>query len=1464
MKNLTICKKHLYALTFALLSNVIGFSQTTLPLSRTTWNSGAPIGWTDSGTGSYTSSFACSTNNGGKLDGTGDFYEVFFNTTPDQLSYTVKISGSAASSLLVEESTDGSSWTTIVNHTSLPTTCTTYNYSLNSASRYVRWMYTKTSQNLTIDDVSITQGSIGPSITVSPASLTGFTYLEGSGPSAEQSFDVSGTNLTNDITVTPPTNWEVSTTSGGPYQTTAITLAQSGGNVASTTIYTRMVSGLLNANSPFSGNVECASTGATTQNVAVDGTVTLPSGTSCSELFISEYVEGSSNNKYIEIFNPTGGAITLTGVYDIAIYSNGSTSPSSIALTGSIPSHGVYVLANSSAGAFTGTVDQTSGSLNFNGNDAVALVKNGNPIDVIGQIGFDPGSEWTGTTCTEGTAEGTLVRNFSVDVGDSNGSDAFDPDVEWTCYAQDTVSDLGTHSSTCSACTPTHTISGFTPSSGAVGDTVTISGTGFTVSSTVQFNGTSATVAFVNSTTLTATVPTGATTGVITVTEGGCPVDSTSDFTVTACVPSQTITSFAPTTGPEGTEVTITGTGFTMTTTVAFAGVSATVISQTATQLVAEVPVGAGSGSISISDGSCPVNSGSDFTVLDRSNCALSNMPAGFTDLMFSGVYDDETDSCHYIELLNPTTSDIDLSAYTLGFENNFTFPSAAPVTGFNGTVPLSGIIPAESTFMVQVTTVSGGCASCPSLVPDYVYVGSYGLNVDDRLVLVKDYGLGSAAVQDVWQNHSAELADPLFDKGYVFARDFTATAPSATFNLSDWAYDGNEDCFGFALASTPPPTVDSQPSDVTSCAPNTFSISASAGNGGSLTYQWKYNDGTSSGWSDVTGAAFSPGSVTGETTDTLTISGFNLQGYQFYCAVTEGGSCTVASDAAQYKVTTAIWDGSSWSTGSAPTISDNAVIAGNYNTSVNGSFSACQLFVETGNTLSIGNSTYVEVENDAVVYGVLNVSTQGAFVQNNDSGIFVLDVGGNATVFKATALKQAWYYYTYWSSPVENETIAEAFPDTPADRRFLFDASQYLDADGNDIDDDGNDWQIASGTDAMVPGVGYAATSSPLGFYPSADNADFQGAFNTGSITTPISYNAVNSFSWNFIGNPYPSAIDFDLFYAANSSVVGGAAYFWSQSLPPDADNPGNQQLNFNQNDYAIYTVGSGGTASANGNIPDKFVPSAQGFFIEGLANANVTFNNAMRVTDNNTNFYRLSSSDNTRNRIWVNLTSDNGVFNQILVAYTSGATNAYDGSVYDAPRNLSTGQAAIIYTTIDNNSRKYAIQGKSPASLSANEIIPIGFENTITVDTQFTISLAQLEGDFMTNTPIYLVDNLLGVFHDLTQSDYSFTSGVGAFEDRFEIRFANTLSNDEFQLDHEVLLVDATDSGWSFHTNRQSLIDHVVVYDLLGRELANLTFKNQTRANVSASSVGSSIYLAKVTTASGQVFTRKIVKAQ
>ncbi|MBZ0276835.1 MAG: lamin tail domain-containing protein, partial [Anaerolineae bacterium] len=169
-----------------------------------------------------------------------------------------------------------------------------------------------------------------------------------------------------------------------------------------------------------------------------------------TELFFSEYIEGSSNNKALEIYNGTGAAINLAaGGYNVQMFFNGNPiSTLTISLTGTVASGDVYVVAQSSADALIlAQADQTNSSGWFNGDDAVVLRKGTTIIDVIGQIGFDPGSEWGAGLIS--TADNTIRRLSSVCAGDAIGTDAFDPSIEWEGFATNTFSGLGTHTATC-------------------------------------------------------------------------------------------------------------------------------------------------------------------------------------------------------------------------------------------------------------------------------------------------------------------------------------------------------------------------------------------------------------------------------------------------------------------------------------------------------------------------------------------------------------------------------------------------------------------------------------------------------------------------------------------------------------------------------------------------------------------------------------------------------------------------------------------------------------------------------------------------------------------------------------------------------------------------------------------------------------------------------------------------------
>jgi uncharacterized protein len=172
-----------------------------------------------------------------------------------------------------------------------------------------------------------------------------------------------------------------------------------------------------------------------------------------TELIISEYVEGSSLNKAVELYNGTGSAIDLgSHDYELWIYFNGATTAATkIDLTGTVAAGDVFVICDDGADAtILAQCDLQSTASLFNGDDAVVLMKyvitkvpGDLVVDSIGQVGVDPGSQWgTGDVSTQ---DNTIRRKAAVCTGDTYTGDAFDPASEWDGYANDTFDGLGSH-----------------------------------------------------------------------------------------------------------------------------------------------------------------------------------------------------------------------------------------------------------------------------------------------------------------------------------------------------------------------------------------------------------------------------------------------------------------------------------------------------------------------------------------------------------------------------------------------------------------------------------------------------------------------------------------------------------------------------------------------------------------------------------------------------------------------------------------------------------------------------------------------------------------------------------------------------------------------------------------------------------------------------------------------------------
>lgn len=163
----------------------------------------------------------------------------------------------------------------------------------------------------------------------------------------------------------------------------------------------------------------------------------------CTDLFFSEYLEGSSNNKALEIYNPTEESVDLSE-YEVLLYPNGNTEANNTLIpSGTLAPGEVFVIANSNASPIIqAQADVTATVTFFNGNDALELLHNGVVIDVIGTVGDDPGDD-PGWTVGEGaTSEFTLVRKIEVTEGTDNwllGA------TQWDVFPQDNTSNLGNH-----------------------------------------------------------------------------------------------------------------------------------------------------------------------------------------------------------------------------------------------------------------------------------------------------------------------------------------------------------------------------------------------------------------------------------------------------------------------------------------------------------------------------------------------------------------------------------------------------------------------------------------------------------------------------------------------------------------------------------------------------------------------------------------------------------------------------------------------------------------------------------------------------------------------------------------------------------------------------------------------------------------------------------------------------------
>lgn len=615
-------------------------------------------------------------------------------------------------------------------------------------------------------------------------------------------------------------------------------------------------------------------------------------------------------------------------------------------------------------------------------------------------------------------------------------------------------------------------------------------------------------------------------------------------------------------------------------------------------------------------------------------------------------------------------------------------------------------------------------------------------------------------------------------------------------------------------------------------------------------------NNGNVIKWQYASNAAFTAG-VTDIATTATTLTGSEIGAVpstRYFRAVVQNGQCNIAyTQPVSITVPAAVTYNGTWS--ATPSALTPVVITANLDLSTNLNVCACQ--VTNGATITIQPNATLVVQREIVVEesSHITVENNGSIVQIDDNAV---DMG--AVTVKRNTQPMKNFDFTYWSSPVQNWTLYSLSPDTRFDKYYSFNPTT-------------NQWVThMNGAAAMEPGRGYivrapanwSVTNATQGVY----NASFIGVPNTGVVPVAI---AKGTGVYNLIGNPYPSAVDIDLFITdpANENLVNGTIYLWTHNTAVSASIPGNAQYNYTADDYAKYNLTGGvktaSTAVTGGVEPTGKVASGQGFFIQAnsaLANGtySAAFRNSMRVVNQNGQFFKNGSQNSAlpatsleKHRAWLTISNTDGAYDEMLLGYIEGATNEMD-RVYDGPI-FNGGNYVSLYSLLGAN--KLAIQGRM-LPFNVADVIPLGYKSSVAGT--FSIALDHFDGLFQ-NQDVYLVDKTDMSYHNLSDAAYTFTSVTGIFDDRFELRFQDAqLGTGDHLADTNSVYIVKVDKHIEISSGNYNM-ESVRIFDLTGKKVFEQADINTTLFNTRDLNMATQVLIVKVTLDNDQTVTKKVI---
>lgn len=502
----------------------------------------------------------------------------------------------------------------------------------------------------------------------------------------------------------------------------------------------------------------------------------------------------------------------------------------------------------------------------------------------------------------------------------------------------------------------------------------------------------------------------------------------------------------------------------------------------------------------------------------------------------------------------------------------------------------------------------------------------------------------------------------------------------------------------------------------------------------------------------------------------------------------------------------TTTWNGSTWDNG-VPNSTTDAVFSGNYSSS--GNLSVKSITVNSPANVTFNSSHTLTVQDNITVY-----SSSNLIFENNASLLQVNSSASNTgnITYKRNSTPMRLYEYTYWGSPVSGQVLNSFSPNTSTNRFHTYNANSAV-----------NNWVNVSPSSTMTPCKGYAIRA-PENFTSTAQiyNGVFNGIPNNGNI--PVNVEGFNPvlLNYNFISNPYPSAIDV-VTLIDNTNL--GTLYFWTHNTAISANV-------FTTDDYAIRTRATGTQAISGGAVPGQYIAAGQGFFASAGTTTTINFTNAMRVSGNNSQFYRNTQATPVNYYIHLNLTNSLGAFKQIAVGYQDDATNDYD---FGTDALASTAGVIQFYSLIPPSTLGFGIQGRAyPWTLT--DQIPLGISTTQAGSYDIAIDHTDT---FFDDKDIYIEDTSNGTFFNLKTGTFTFTTTTGTFNNRFKLHYQDlSLSTDDNLVSNSSLLFYSKNGTITFSSHQMN-INSVEAFDVTGRllfiekNINNLTYEKNISLN-------------------------------